>query len=72
MKNKIKIIEENRLLGGYSLAVRDDWSFKIKRVHINEKEKEEYIKTFGEDKMITYEEFFEWWSRINKVGKYSE
>jgi len=61
----IKIFEENKLLGGYSIAVRDDWSFKIKRVHITEFEKDEYVKKFGEE-VITYSDFFEWWQKLYK------
>jgi len=57
---KIQIFEENKMLGGYSLAVRDDWSFKIKRVSISEKEKEAYELKFG-DQILTYTEFFRWW-----------
>lgn len=59
---KIQTFEENKVLGGYSLAVRDDWSYKIKRIHITEKEKEEYEKEFGE-KILTYSEFMEWWQK---------
>ncbi len=62
---KVQLFKENKLLGGYSLAVRDDWSFKVKRVHISEKEKEEYEKKFG-DAIITYSEFFEWWQKLQK------
>jgi len=57
---KIKTIEENKLLGGYTLAVRDDWSFKIKRVHITDAEKEAYENAFG-DKILTQTDFFNWW-----------
>ncbi len=71
MDNKIKLFEESPLLGGYSLAVRDNWVYKIKRVHITTKEKELYEKEFG-DEIITYDVFFDWWSRINKYGEYSE
>lgn len=63
--SKTKIFEENKLLGGYSLAVRDDWSFKIKRVHITEFEKNEYEKKFGEE-IVSYSEFFEWWQQLYK------
>ncbi len=59
------------MLGGYSLAVRDDWVYKIKRVHITEKEKELYIEKFGE-KIVTYSEFFDWWCQINNYGIYSD
>ncbi len=62
---KIKLFVENKLLGGYSLAVRDNWSFKVKRVHISEAEKEEFLKKFGEN-IITYSEFFEWWEKLYK------
>jgi len=70
MKNRVQLITENPMLGGYTLAVRDDWSYKIKYVNINEQEKTEYEKVYGEE-MITYDEFFEWWSRFNRVGKYA-
>jgi len=71
MEHKIKLFEESPLLGGYSLAVRDSWVYKIKRVHITTEEKELYEKEFG-DTIITYDVFFDWWSRINKHGEYSE
>jgi len=60
---KINIFEENKLLGGYSLAVRDDWSFKIKRVHVSEEEKNAYEKKFNET-ILTYTEFFNWWKNF--------
>ncbi len=53
------------MLGGYSLAIRDDWSFKIKRININEKEKVAYEKKYG-NKIITYTEFFDWWQNFIK------
>lgn len=56
----IQIFIENKMLGGYSLAVRDDWSFKIKRVNISEEEKIAYEEKF-EHKILTYTEFFDWW-----------
>ena len=62
----IKIFIENKIIGGFSLAVRDDWSFKIKRVNITEKEKDEYIETYGNE-IITHEEFFQWWKKINEM-----
>lgn len=62
---KIKLFEENKVLGGYSLAVRDDWSFKIKRVHVTEDEKNAYIEQFGEE-VLTYSEFFNWWEKYFK------
>jgi hypothetical protein len=62
---KVKIFEENKLLGGYSLAVRDDWSFKVKRIHITEEEKQAYEEEFG-DTIITYTEFIEWWQKFKK------
>jgi len=66
MENRIKLFEESPLLGGYSLAVRDDWVYKIKRVHITDQEKELYEKEFG-DKIITDNEFFEWWVSVNNI-----
>ena len=71
MTSRINIFEENQLLGGYSLAVRDDWTFKIKRTHITKEEKKEYERKFG-NKIITYNEFFDWWCKFNKLGKYSK
>ena len=61
----IKLFVENKIIGGFSLAVRDDWSFKIKRVNITKKEKDAYIETYGNE-IITYEEFFQWWKKINE------
>lgn len=65
MKNRVQLFEENSLLGGYLLAVRDDWSYKIKKVNISKEEKELYLEKFGE-KIVTYETFFEWWKSLKK------
>lgn len=51
------------MLGGYSLAVRDDWSFKIKRVNITEEERVAYEEKYGEQ-ILTYSEFFKWWQHF--------
>ena len=59
----IQTFIENKMLGGYSLAVRDDWSFKIKRINISETEKTAYEEKF-EDQILTYTEFFEWWQNF--------
>ncbi len=70
---KVKLFEENKLIGGYSLAVRDDWSFKIKRVHVTEDEKEAYIKEFGVDTILTYSDFFKWWENyIKSKSKFTD
>ena len=61
----IKLFIENKTIGGFSLAVRDDWSFKIKRVNVSGNEKDEYERVFGK-KIITYEQFFEWWRKLTK------
>ncbi|NJO87610.1 MAG: hypothetical protein HC831_00605 [Chloroflexia bacterium] len=45
MRNRIELFKENAALGGFSIAVRDDWSFKIKRLHITVEEKEAYEKS---------------------------
>ena len=61
---KIPTFIENKIIGGYSLAVRDDWSFKIKRVNITDQEKEAYQKQFGEE-ILTYSDFLDWWLEFN-------
>ena len=66
MKKKIELFKENKTLGGYSIAVRDDWSFKIKRMHLSETDKEKYIRKFG-NKIILESEFMDWWIEINKL-----
>jgi len=66
MENRINIFEENPMVGGYSLAVRDDWVYTIKRVNISDDEKAEYETEFG-DKILTYNEFFVWWCEYNNV-----
>lgn len=71
MKDRVKLFEESPMLGGWSLAVRDDWSYKVKRVNVSDDEKELYEKKFG-DEIITYDEFFNWWVGINKAGNYSK
>ncbi len=66
MKKKIELFKENKTLGGYSIAVRDDWSFKIKRMHLSETDKEKYIPKFG-NKIILESEFMDWWIEINHL-----
>jgi len=68
MSNKIQLFIESPITGGYSIAVRDDWTFKIKRVSISESEKEKYEKDYG-NKILTYKEFFEWWTEINSINR---
>jgi hypothetical protein len=60
LKNRIDIFKENPVLGGFSIAVRDDWSFKIKRIHISVSEKEAYQKEFG-DMIMLEKDFMRWW-----------
>lgn len=62
------LFEECPALGGYTLTVRDDWSYKPKKVAITAQEKEAYEKQFG-NKLITYNEFMEWWKEYNNVNK---
>ncbi len=63
MGQNIKVLERNRIIGGYSLSVRDNWVFKIKKVHLNEDEKNKYLEDFGEQ-IITYDDFFEWYKTL--------
>jgi len=63
MAQKVKIIERNRIIGGYTLSVRDDWVFKIKKVHLSEEEKDLYLESFGEE-IITYNQFYNWYKNI--------
>lgn len=65
MAHTIKVIEKNRIIGGFTLSVRDDWVFKIKKVHLTELEKDKYLENFG-DRIITYNEFFEWYKVLKK------
>ncbi|MBR4264616.1 MAG: hypothetical protein IKQ46_01015 [Bacteroidales bacterium] len=71
MEDSVKVFEESPMIGGYALAVRDDWSYKIKRVNVNEQEKEAYLKEFGEN-IITFDTFFNWWVKFNNLGNYSK
>ncbi len=68
MSQQVKIIDRNRILGGYSLSVRDNWVYKIKKVHINETEKNKYLEDFGE-KIITFDEFYEWYKKLKETQK---
>lgn len=65
MANTVKVIERNRIIGGYSLTVRDDWVYKTKKVHLTENEKEKYLEHFGE-KIITYNEFYHWYKELKE------
>jgi len=71
MNESVKIFEESTMIGGYALAVRDDWSYKIKRVNVTEEEKNAYLKEFGEN-IVTFDQFFNWWVKFNDYGNYSK
>ncbi len=68
MAHKVKVIERNRIIGGYSLSVRDNWVYKIKKVHLNENEKDKFLEDFGET-IITYDDFFEWYKELKEKQK---
>jgi len=68
MSQQIKVIDRNRILGGYSLSVRDNWVYKIKKVHLNEAEKDKYLEDFGEQ-IITFDEFFDWYKSLKQTSK---
>ncbi len=61
---EIRLFTENRRLGGHNIHVIDDWGYKLKTRFVKEREKELYLKEFGE-KLISDEEFYKWWLRIN-------
>jgi len=65
MAAKIKVIERNSIIGGYSLSVRDNWVYKIKKIHITEVEKDKYLENFGEV-IVTYDEFFKWYKALKE------
>lgn len=65
MRNRIELFKENAALGGFSIAVRDDWSFKIKRLHITVEEKEAYEKKFKAE-ILLEKEFLEWCTEYKK------
>lgn len=65
MAHQIKVIERNRIIGGYSLSVRDDWVFKIKKVHLTENEKDKYLEHFGET-IISFEKFYGWYKILKE------
>jgi hypothetical protein len=60
LRNRIETFTENPTLGGFSIAIRDNWSFKIKRIHITVAEKEAYEAKFG-DRIILEKDFMDWW-----------
>ena len=67
MRKKIELFKENTIIGGYSIAVRDDWSFKIKRVHISDTERDVYVEKFG-DRIILESKFMNWWIEFNEIN----
>ena len=67
MRKRIELFKENTTIGGYSIAVRDDWSFKIKRVHISDTERDAYVEKFG-DKIILEGKFMNWWIEFNEIN----
>ena len=68
MSQHVKVIDRNRILGGYSLSVRDNWVYKIKKVHLSESEKDKYLEDFGEQ-IITFDEFFKWYKKLKEAHK---
>ena len=68
MAQHVKVIDRNRILGGYSLSVRDNWVYKIKKIHLNEIEKDKYLEDFGEQ-IITFDEFYEWYKNLKQTSK---
>lgn len=48
---------------GYNIPVRNSWSYKLKKVHLSDKEKQLYEQKFGE-KIILDTEFDEWYNSI--------
>lgn len=68
LKSRIETFRENPLLGGFSIAVRDNWSFKIKRIHIGTAEKEVYEKQYG-DKILLEKDFMEWWLNFKQASQ---
>ncbi len=63
MKVPTSLFEKSPILGGYTLSVKDDWSYKLKKVYLSEEDKEKYLETFG-DQLITYDTFFEWYKEL--------
>jgi hypothetical protein len=64
----IILFEESKLLGGYAVAVLDDWETKIRRRHITEKEKELYLQEFG-DNLIKDSKFYKWLKEVRSGNK---
>lgn len=65
MEKARKIFTECPVLGGFTLTVRDDWSYKLKQVSVTNEEKDAYLSEIGNE-IITYGEFFEWWRNFIK------
>ncbi len=66
MSGEVKVIKQNKVLGGYTLSVRDDWVYKLKKIHLNEREKNKYLEEFGGEEIITFETFFQWYKQVKK------
>jgi hypothetical protein len=66
MESESKVIDIDKIIGGYTLSVKDDWVLKIKKIHISEYEKDLYLEEFG-DTMITFNEFYKWFKTIKKT-----
>jgi len=67
LRKRTELFKENTMIGGYSIAVRDDWSLKIKRIHISDTEKDAYVKKFNQ-KIILESEFMNWWTEFNDIN----
>ena len=61
----IPLFKPNKQLGGYDLAIQDNWAYTIRRTNIGEKYKDIYLEEFGET-IIKEAEFNDWWCRIKE------
>jgi len=68
METLSKVIEKNRIIGGYTVTVKDDWVYKAKKIHLSETEKDLYLEKFGENS-VTFSEFYQWFKTIKKSPK---
>jgi hypothetical protein len=68
METLLKVFEKDRIIGGYTVTVKDDWVYKAKKIHLSETEKDLYLEKFGENS-VTFNEFYEWFKTIKKSPK---
>ena len=64
---KTKLFIENRVIGGYAVAVQSDWFYRIRREHLTNEQRKLYEKEFGHE-ILSEKLFNDWWFKVSKLN----